>query len=202
MVGVLVRDGVVAFNLRHPRGPPAAREGGGRGQRRPGDQDAIEVPVGSNQLVRSNPEVEPLLLAALPEERYLGFVPGIPHQALEGIVGLEIGHELFDEGVVIGPVAVIAGPYCRRVGLVRAPDVVGEDDEIPAVFATGPVVDEGRIQAPIVFRQSPDPSPIWSVFLRATRSAIVETDVGVPMRLNLVESVRDAVDESRSEMLG
>lgn len=61
-------------------------------------------------------------------------VPDIEHKALKHVVALEIANKLVQELVIIGPVAVIAWPHCGAVGMIGAPDVVWENDNLGSIF--------------------------------------------------------------------
>lgn len=116
----------------------------------------------------------------LPEDANVGLVPDIPHQSRVHVVFQDVAHELVDEVVVVGPVPIVSRPYRRRVGVICAPDVVGQQNELGPILAARTVVRQRREEAPIVLGQAIDPAPIRRLQLSAAGPAVLEVDVGVP----------------------
>lgn len=88
----------------------------------------------------TNVQVNPLLLVAFPEDTNIRFIPDIPDQTLQRMVGLEVLHQSPHKQVIIRPVAPITGPNRGRIGMVGSPDIVWEQDKVGTVLAAGPVV--------------------------------------------------------------
>lgn len=88
----------------------------------------------------TNVQVNPLLLIAFPEDTNVGFIPNIPDQTLQRMVGLEVLHQGPHKQVIIRPVAPITGPNRGRICIIGPPDIVWEQDKVGTVLAAGAVV--------------------------------------------------------------
>lgn len=150
-----------------------------------------------NPLVRADIQVQPLLLAALPEDvGKIGFVPDLEVGSVDGISGLQILQQSIQEQVVICPIPVVSRPDGRFVGPVGAPDVVRQDLELGSILTTRLVVGESRIEPCFVFGLAPDPSTSRLVQLSAAGTTESEGNVGVEVIWDLVGLVWDSVDHS------
>ncbi|KAJ5919302.1 hypothetical protein N7466_010245 [Penicillium verhagenii] len=126
-------------------------------------------------LMRPNIQVKPLLLSPSPERRPIRFIPNIPHQPLKRIISLKISHERTQEQIIIRPISIITRPHRRRISMIRAPNIMRQQNKVRAVLATAAV---RRIE------------------LCAAGSAVIESHVRVPVVGDEVGRVWDSIDEA------
>jgi hypothetical protein len=74
-------------------------------------------------------QFNPLGGRACPEDGNIWLVPYVEHTVVHHVVCFDIRQQLIEKGIVARPVTVIARPMRRGVCIIRAPDIVGKNDE-------------------------------------------------------------------------